>query len=71
MEGFGYEHFGDGGRESVQVDYRRVVGDTQPSNVSSREGEHYLRHVLHVHGHETAAQRYNATRIQAGFSSEK
>ncbi|XP_013859647.1 inosine-5'-monophosphate dehydrogenase 1b isoform X4 [Austrofundulus limnaeus] len=67
MERFTSEHFGDGGRESLQVDHSR---DTQPSNVSPREEEHYFRHVLHVYGHKTAAQRYNATRIQAGFRSE-
>lgn len=71
MERFEYEPFGDGGRESLQVDWSRVVGDTQPSNGSPREGEHYFRQALHVHGHKTAAQRYNATRIQAGFCSEK
>ncbi|XP_041833257.1 inosine-5'-monophosphate dehydrogenase 1b isoform X2 [Melanotaenia boesemani] len=67
MEGFGYE-----ARESQQVDYRKVVGDTQPSctSVSSREEECYARQISHGHGHETAAQRYNATRIQAGFGPE-
>ncbi|KAI3366381.1 hypothetical protein L3Q82_000540 [Scortum barcoo] len=73
MEGYGYEHFGtDGGRESPQVDYRRIVGDTQPprTSVSSREGEHYVRQTSHGHGHETAAQRYSATRIQAGLGPE-
>ncbi len=74
MEGYGYEHFGaDEARENPQVDYRRIVGDTQPpcTNVSSREGEHYVRQTSHGHGHETAAQRYSATRIQAGLGPER
>lgn len=74
MEGHGYEHFGDDeARESQQVDYRRIVGDTQPprTRVSSREGEHYVRQTPHGHGHETAAQRYSATRIQAGLGPER
>lgn len=72
MEGYGYEHFGaDGAKESQQVDYRRIVGDTQPprTSVSFREGEHYVRQTSH--GHETAAQRYSATRIQAGLGPER
>ncbi|KAK5605187.1 Inosine-5'-monophosphate dehydrogenase 1b [Crenichthys baileyi] len=70
MERFEYEHFVDG---VSQIDYQRVVGDTQPSYMSavSKEGDHYIRHIPgHGHGHATAAQRYNATRIQAGFSPE-
>ncbi|KAM4712081.1 inosine-5'-monophosphate dehydrogenase 1b isoform 2-T2 [Anableps anableps] len=72
MERFEYEHFVDGERESQQTDYRSVVGDTQPSytNALPREGGHYIRHTPHIHGHETAAQRYSAIRIQAGFSQE-
>ncbi|XP_042258654.1 inosine-5'-monophosphate dehydrogenase 1b isoform X3 [Thunnus albacares] len=73
MEGHEYEHFGaDEARKSQQVDYRRIVGDTQPprTSVSSREGEHYVRQTSHGHGHETAAQRYSATRIQAGLGPE-
>lgn len=72
MEGYGYEHFGaDGARESQQVDYRRIVGDTQPphTNVSAREVGQYVRQTSH--GHETAAQRYSATRIQAGLGPER
>ncbi|XP_034718947.1 inosine-5'-monophosphate dehydrogenase 1b isoform X5 [Etheostoma cragini] len=71
MEGYGYEHFGaDAASESQPVDYRRIVGDTQPlhTEVSSREGQHYVRQTSH--GHETAAQRYSATRIQAGLGPE-
>uniref|UniRef100_A0AAQ5XGT9 Inosine-5'-monophosphate dehydrogenase n=1 Tax=Amphiprion ocellaris TaxID=80972 RepID=A0AAQ5XGT9_AMPOC len=72
MEGFGYEHFGEGARQSQQGDYRKLVGDAQPprSSVSSREVEHYVRQTSHGHGHETAAQRYSATLIQAGLGRE-
>ncbi|KAM4523040.1 inosine-5'-monophosphate dehydrogenase 1b isoform 1-T1 [Fundulus diaphanus] len=71
MERFEYGHFVDGMRES-QTDYRRVVGDTQPSDMSalSKEGDHHIQHIPLVYGHETAAQRYIATRIQAGLSPE-
>ncbi|CAG5927510.1 unnamed protein product [Menidia menidia] len=70
MEGFGHGHFKDGAGENQQVDYRRDVGDSQLSctGVSSREGQHYVRQTSY--GHETAAQRYSATRIQAGFGPE-
>lgn len=74
MEGYGYEHFGaDEAMESQQVDYRRIVGDTQPprTSVSSGEGEHFVRRTSHSHGHETAAQRYSATRIQVGLGPER
>lgn len=76
MEGYGVEHFvTDGERESHQVDYRRIVGDTQPprTNFLPREIEHYVRQSSHghSHGHETAAQRYSATRIQAGLGPER
>lgn len=71
MEGFGHEHFREGENESQQADYRRFVGDTQRSctNVSSLELKRYVRRSSH--GHETAAQRYNATRIQAGLGPER
>lgn len=71
MEGFGYEHFQEGENKSQQADYQRLVGDTQRSaaTVSSWEGERYVRQSSH--GHETAAQRYNATRIQAGLGPER
>ncbi|XP_031653261.1 inosine-5'-monophosphate dehydrogenase 1b isoform X1 [Oncorhynchus kisutch] len=79
MEGYGYEHFGvDGERDSHQMDYRRIVGDTElprpSSNPSPQDAEHLFRLSPHGHGHghghETAAQRYSATRIQAGFGPE-
>lgn len=78
MEGYGYEHFGvDGERDSHQMDYRRIVGDTElprpSSNPSPQDTEHLFRLSPHGHGHghETAAQRYSATRIQAGFGPER
>lgn len=72
MEGYGYEHFGaDEAKDNKQVDYRRFVGDTPCTKVSSRESEHFVRQTLHGHGHETAAQRYSATRIQAGLGPER
>uniref|UniRef100_A0A3P9JAS8 Inosine-5'-monophosphate dehydrogenase n=1 Tax=Oryzias latipes TaxID=8090 RepID=A0A3P9JAS8_ORYLA len=72
MEGFGFEHFADGARESQRLDYRKFVGDTEPSSlkVSSREAEFHIRQTPHSYGHESAAQRYSATRIQAGFGPE-
>lgn len=73
MEGFGFEHFADGARESQRLDYRKFVGDTEPSSlkVSSREAEFHIRQTPHSYGHESAAQRYSATRIQAGFGPER
>lgn len=74
MEGYGHEHFGrEGVMECQQVDYRRIVGDTQPphTQISFGEGDNFVRQTLHSHGHETAAQRYNATRIQAGLGPER
>ncbi|XP_043963635.1 inosine-5'-monophosphate dehydrogenase 1b isoform X5 [Gambusia affinis] len=72
MERFEYKHFVDGVRESQHIDYRGVVGDTQASYTCAplKEGDHCIRHISHIHGHETAAQRYNAIRTQAGFSPE-
>ncbi|KAG7454297.1 hypothetical protein MATL_G00258200 [Megalops atlanticus] len=78
MDGHGYDRFGDGDRDSYQIDYRRIVGDTEPARprLSPREGEHHFHGSLvhgnpHGHGHETAAQRYSATRIQAGYEPER
>uniref|UniRef100_A0A6Q2Y6L5 Inosine-5'-monophosphate dehydrogenase n=1 Tax=Esox lucius TaxID=8010 RepID=A0A6Q2Y6L5_ESOLU len=75
MEGFGHKHFEvDGKMDSHQMDYRRIVGDTEvprpSSNSSLRDGEYHFLLSPHGHGHETAAQRYSATRIQAGFGPE-
>lgn len=80
MEGHGYECYTDGERDSYQIDYRRIVGDTEPARpcLSPRDPEHHLHGPFshntphgHGHGHETAAQRYSATRIQAGYEPER
>ncbi|XP_051236735.1 inosine-5'-monophosphate dehydrogenase 1a isoform X2 [Dicentrarchus labrax] len=78
MEGHGYDRFGDGERDTYQIDYRRIVGDMEPARprISNRDGEQphpygaYAHPMPHGHGHETAAQRYSATRIQAGYEPE-
>uniref|UniRef100_A0A4W6DMW1 Inosine-5'-monophosphate dehydrogenase n=1 Tax=Lates calcarifer TaxID=8187 RepID=A0A4W6DMW1_LATCA len=78
MEGHGYDRFGDGERDNYQIDYRRIVGDMEPARprISNRDGEQphsygaYAHPTPHGHGHETAAQRYSATRIQAGYEPE-
>ncbi|KAM9481521.1 uncharacterized protein Hap1MRO34_009251 [Clarias gariepinus] len=79
MESQGYERYVDGERDNFQFDYRRIVGDTEPARpwLSSRDPEHNLHGTFshnpphgHGHGHETAAQRYSATRIQAGYEPE-
>lgn len=76
MQCRGSDHvFADVAAESQQVDYRRIVGDTQPlparPAAPSRESEFFIRQTSHGHGHETAAQRYSATRIQAGLGPER
>ncbi|TNN86206.1 Inosine-5'-monophosphate dehydrogenase 1a [Liparis tanakae] len=78
MEGHGYDRFGDGERDTYQIDYRRIVGDMEPARprLPNREGEptpaygSFAHPTPHGHGHETAAQRYSATRIQAGYEPE-
>lgn len=79
MEGHGYDRFGEGERDSYQIDYRRIVGDMEPARprILNRDGEQphpfgaYAHQTPHGHGHETAAQRYSATRIQAGYEPER
>lgn len=79
MEGHGYDRFGDGERDSYQIDYRRIVGDMEPARprIPNRDGEPpnsygaFAQPSPHGHGHETAAQRYSATRIQAGYEPER
>uniref|UniRef100_A0A8C7IC85 Inosine-5'-monophosphate dehydrogenase n=1 Tax=Oncorhynchus kisutch TaxID=8019 RepID=A0A8C7IC85_ONCKI len=71
MEGQGYDRFGEGERDTYQIDYRRIVGDTEParSRLLPLEGEHTHPNAnthgaythTNPHGHETAAQRYSAT----------
>uniref|UniRef100_A0A8C4I0V0 Inosine-5'-monophosphate dehydrogenase n=1 Tax=Dicentrarchus labrax TaxID=13489 RepID=A0A8C4I0V0_DICLA len=54
------------------------VRDMEPARprISNRDGEQphpygaYAHPMPHGHGHETAAQRYSATRIQAGYEPE-
>lgn len=78
MQCCGSDHvFADVAAAGQQVDYRRIVGDTQPpppppptrAAAPSRESEFFIRQTSH--GHETAAQRYSATRIQAGLGPER
>lgn len=79
MEAHCYDRFRDGERDNYQIDYRRIVGDMEPARprISTREGEQpppfgpYTHPMPHGHGHETAAQRYSATRIQAGYEPER
>uniref|UniRef100_A0A3Q0T555 Uncharacterized protein n=1 Tax=Amphilophus citrinellus TaxID=61819 RepID=A0A3Q0T555_AMPCI len=79
MEGHAYDRFGDGERDSYLIDYRRIVGDMEPARPrpTNRDGEQphpygaYAHPVPHGHGYETAAQRYSATRIQAGYEPER
>lgn len=79
MEGHAYDRFGEGERDTYQIDYRRIVGDMEPARprISNRDGDQphpygaYVHPMPHGHGHETAAQRYSATRIQAGYEPER
>lgn len=68
MEGYGYEQF-----VQSSVDYKRIVGDTQPPRniTSSIDGEHYVRQALRGHGLESAARRYSANRFQAALGPER
>ncbi|XP_075998439.1 inosine-5'-monophosphate dehydrogenase 1a isoform X1 [Genypterus blacodes] len=78
MEGHGHDRFGDGDRDNYQIDYRRIVGDMEPARPPLRDGEQPHPYGAYAHptphgngrGHETAAQRYSATRIQAGYEPE-
>lgn len=78
MDGHGYDCYADGDRDSYQIDYRRIVGDMEPARprMSLRDSDHHFHgpfthNTLHGHGHETAAQRYSAIRIQAGYEPER
>lgn len=80
MDGHGYDRYADGDRDSYQIDYRRIVGDMEPARprMSLRDSDHHFHGPFthntlhgHGHGHETAAQRYSATRIQAGYEPER
>ncbi|XP_068595150.1 inosine-5'-monophosphate dehydrogenase 1a isoform X1 [Brachionichthys hirsutus] len=76
MEGHGYDSYGDGEKDDYQIDYRTIVGDMEPAQprISNRDGQQPHPYGAHLHsmphGHETAAQRYSATRIQAGYEPE-
>ncbi|RVE71943.1 hypothetical protein OJAV_G00056730 [Oryzias javanicus] len=76
MEGHDYERFEQRERDGYEIDYRRIVGDTEPTwpCTTNRAGDpcHPCMTYAHPtsHGHETAAQRYSATRIQAGYGPE-
>ncbi|KAM6937698.1 inosine-5'-monophosphate dehydrogenase 1a [Xenentodon cancila] len=71
MEGCCYDE-----RDGYQIDYTRIVGDMEPAwpRIPNRDGDQAPSFVAHgqstSHGHETAAQRYVATRIQAGYAPE-
>ncbi|XP_046870628.1 inosine-5'-monophosphate dehydrogenase 1b-like isoform X2 [Hypomesus transpacificus] len=71
MEGYGHEHFG-GDRGGSHLDSQRTMGNEEPrsAGTSPWRGEQRLRLSPHGQGHETAAQRYSATRIQAGLGPE-
>ena len=80
MEGHCYDRSWDGERDNYQIDYRRIVGDTEPARprLPPRDGDQqalpygpYTQTSPHSIGHETAAQRYSATRIQAGYEPER
>ncbi|KAM9375616.1 inosine-5'-monophosphate dehydrogenase 1a isoform 1-T1 [Pholidichthys leucotaenia] len=78
MDGHGYDRFGEAERDTYQIDYRRIVGDMEPARprIANRDGEQThsygacIHPAPHGHGYETAAQRYSATRIQAGYEPE-
>ncbi|XP_051952777.1 inosine-5'-monophosphate dehydrogenase 1b-like isoform X3 [Xyrauchen texanus] len=77
MDGHGCDRYVDGDNDSNQIDYRRMVGDMEPTRPrgSVRDSDHHFQgpfthSTLHGHGHETAAQRYSATRKQAGYEPE-
>ncbi|XP_062338936.1 inosine-5'-monophosphate dehydrogenase 1b isoform X3 [Osmerus eperlanus] len=71
MEGYGHEHF-RGNRGGRQLDSQRTMGNEEPrpAGTSPWGGDQRLRLSPHGQGHETAAQRYSATRIQAGLGPE-
>ncbi|XP_007909072.1 inosine-5'-monophosphate dehydrogenase 1 isoform X3 [Callorhinchus milii] len=69
MDGQG---FGGLDRDGNGIDYSTIVGDMESLKACTEQllhspisGAHH-----HLHGHETAAQRYSATRIQAGYEPE-
>lgn len=74
MDGQNYSGFNSSERDLYQIDYRTIVGEmelTRPTRDPLPPGMGSLSGYHHGHGHETAAQRYTATRIQAGFEPER
>ncbi|XP_066448292.1 inosine-5'-monophosphate dehydrogenase 1 isoform X2 [Eleutherodactylus coqui] len=74
MDGYRY----DGNAQQGLYDYRLIVGDVKEPPMSpphSSQRRSLINgfspvHSGHLHGHETAAQRYSATRLQAGYEPE-
>uniref|UniRef100_A0A3Q4B1E5 Uncharacterized protein n=1 Tax=Mola mola TaxID=94237 RepID=A0A3Q4B1E5_MOLML len=54
---------------------KQMTGQPPPTPGVDGEQPHpfgaYSHSTPHGHGHETAAQRYSATRIQAGYEPER
>ncbi|KAL4659490.1 ankyrin repeat domain-containing protein 26-like [Arapaima gigas] len=71
MEAHAYEQLGDGGGEAYNINYRWIVGDMEPARPRCNSGEGEQPFHGSLHGHETAAQRYSATRRQAGYKPER
>lgn len=75
MDGYRYE----GDAQQGLFDYRLIVGDVKEPPVSPSHSSQRRSlingcspiHSGHLHGHETAAQRYSATRLQAGYEPER
>ncbi|XP_072418899.1 inosine-5'-monophosphate dehydrogenase 1 isoform X4 [Chiloscyllium punctatum] len=68
-----YGGFSDSEHDFYRIDYRTIVGEmdpTQPRGDQFSPGVGHPSVSHHGHGHETAAQRYTATRIQAGYAPE-
>ncbi|XP_069485671.1 inosine-5'-monophosphate dehydrogenase 1 isoform X2 [Ambystoma mexicanum] len=62
-------------QQPSQYDYRLIVGDVREPPPLSPQPQPCVTALnscspLHPHGHETAAQRYSATRLQAGYEPE-
>lgn len=75
MDGYRY----DGNAQQGLFDYRLIVGEVKDSPLSPTHSSQRRSlfngcspvHGGHLHGHETAAQRYSATRLQAGYEPER
>ena len=75
MEAYAHEPLQLDAEQSGQLmGYSKTVGNLLPAPhlLSQDRGLHFNRPSYGFgHGHETAAQRYNATRVQAGFEPER